>query len=306
VRLERYVVGTHAVPDHAAPSGRSAQPIPAAAGMGLGAEIIETNAPLQQISAAAEKIGKNQSVGNLVLRFGDAAVAKNAAAALNGTISDPKKNPTDVTAAFEQIPREIHDSMQWAADGSGVEFSTGAVSFRASVLRAPSGVPKPTLGENLTLDFGGVAQAAKAAQVLRGPRTGNGVEVSDAQVIQQILATMVRDANGIGITFEVGGAKFHAKVLSGPGGDFLSNEVSYRMLRLLKEKKLAQDPLSFHVHTAAAQTIPEDTGTPGSARQHAQAVTAARGLLGRLVATLKRICAATAQVILDRRGGSKP
>lgn len=306
VRLERYVVGTHAVPNAAPQTGRSAQPIPAAAGGSLGAEIIESNAPLQQISDAAEITPQNKSVGNFLLRFADAGIAQKAAAALNGKIAEPKKSPRDVSAVFEQIPREVHDSMHWATNGSDVDFSAGGVSFQATVLRAPSGVPKPTLGENLTLEFANAAQAATAARVLRGPRDGNRVEVSDGNVVQQMLTTMVREPNGIGITFSVAGSTFKARVLSGPGGDFLSNEVSYRMLRLLKDKKLAQDPLSFHVHTGAAQVIPDDGGLPGSAQTRALALTAARGMLGRLVAALKRICAATAQVILDRRSGSKP
>jgi hypothetical protein len=228
VRLERYVVGTHSIPDAAPSKGRTAKPIPAAGGVGLGAEIIESNAPLQNIAAAAEK-------------------------------------PSHGTSA---------------------------------------GIPKPTLGEEVTLEFADDKQADKAARVLRGARTGKEVGVSDAAVMQEILATMTRETNGIGITFKVAGSMFKAKVLSGPGGDFLSNEVSYRMLRLLKEKKLSQDPMSFHVHTPST-AIPPNPAQPNS-KWGAVAGAAAKGMLSRLIDTLKRLIAATAKEILDRRDRSKP
>jgi hypothetical protein len=63
----------------------------------------------------------------------------------------------------------------------------------------------------------------------------------------------------------------------------------------LKEKKLSQDPLSFHVHTPS-------TDQGGSVVTGA----AAKGMLTQLVETLKRIIAATAKEILDRRDRSKP
>ena len=161
--------------------------------------------------------------------------------------------------------------------------------------KAAAGIPKPTIGETVTLQFANATQASKAAPVLLGTLSGNEVEVSDAGIMQQILATMTRETNGIGISFKVAASAFTAKVLSGPGGAFLSNEVSYRMLRLLKEKKLSQDPLSFHVHTPST----DQSGTVATGA-------AAKGMLTQLVETLKRIIAATSKEILDRRDRSKP
>jgi hypothetical protein len=112
---------------------------------------------------------------------------------------------------------------------------------------------------------------------------------------------MVRQANGTDIAFRAKGGAFTATVVSGPGGNFLSNEVSYRMLRLLKQKNLPQDPLSFHVHTQGGEQIPQETGTPEKQKARADALKAAGGLLSRLVETLKSVIAATAKVILDKR-----
>jgi len=298
VRLERYVVGTHAGP------GKPPEQIPAAGG--AGEAIIESNAPLQQIAGDAENKPKGKSVGNFLLKFDSEEHAKAAAAALNGKIPEPKKKPAEVEASNENIPPKIHESMAWAANASDVHFSDGKSIFHATVLRAPAGTPKPVLGEDITLGFADNKSAQAAKLILKGTVEGNTVKVSDATVIQEILKNMVRDPAGVGISFSVDKHALKAKVLSGPGGDFLSNEVSYRTLRLLNEKKLPQKPLSFHVHTPAANEIPADAGTPESKGLRAKASSAAKGLLGRLVATLKRLIAATAKVILDRREGTKP
>src|SRR5262249_2285115 len=129
---------------------------------------------------------------------------------------------------------------------------------------ASKAIPKPKIGENITLRFADRATAKRAATALNGTNSSgtNDVEVSEEKAIGAIIKSMKRQSNGIDITFASGGATFTAIVVEGPGGNFLSNEVSYRMLRLLGQKKFPQDPLSFHVHTQDPGDIPQDTSTP--------------------------------------------
>jgi hypothetical protein len=225
LRLERYVVGTHEVPqtNQQGQTTSSLQPIPAAGTGGAGDEILESNAPLAQIAAGAEQRAKD----------------------------------------------------------------------------AEKDVLKPDIGEEITFRFASDAEATSALSTLGGkPGSSREVIVSDEKIIQQITNSMVRQTNGIDISFKVAGKDFTATVVQGPGGNFLSNEVSYRMLRLLKQKNLPQDPLSFHVHTQNPNL--HDPVAPGSKPSPADSLSPG-GFVNRLVATLKNIIAATAKVILDRR-----
>ncbi|MBU6398883.1 MAG: DUF4157 domain-containing protein [Verrucomicrobia bacterium] len=170
-------------------------------------------------------------------------------------------------------------------------------------------IPRPDIGEKIVFRFASSASAAAAVSALNGvvedPRFPRDVTVSDHKVIEAILASMVRQANGTEIAFRVGTASFTATVVQGPGGNFLSNEVSYRMLRLLKQLNLPQAPVSFHVHTQGAAPIPQDTSTAEARKARATAQASAGTLLNRLVQTLKGIIIATAKVILDRRAAKK-
>jgi hypothetical protein len=168
---------------------------------------------------------------------------------------------------------------------------------------AEKDIQKPDIGREIRFRFATDDEAKTALAALGGRRgTSREVLVSDEAILHEITKTMVRQANGIDIKFKVGGKDFTAAVVEGPGGNFLSNEVSYRMLRLLKQKSLPQDPLSFHVHTQNPELHENDDPSKRSA---ADSLSAA-GFMNRLVATLKRIVAATAKVILDRRGPKKP
>jgi pyrrolidone-carboxylate peptidase len=168
---------------------------------------------------------------------------------------------------------------------------------------AEKDVQKPDIGREIRFRFATDAEAKTALATLGGRHgTSREVIVSDEKIIHEITNTMVRQANGINIQFKVAGKDFTAAVVEGPGGNFLSNEVSYRMLRLLKQKNLPQDPLSFHVHTQNPEFHENDDP---SKRSPADSLSAA-GFMNRLVATLKRIVAATAKAILDRRGPKKP
>jgi hypothetical protein len=90
---------------------------------------------------------------------------------------------------------------------------------------------------------------------------------------------------------------FKATLVEGPGGNFLSNEVSYRAQRLLRDSGSAKDPWSFHVHTPSADAI--------AAGADAKKATAkAMAQRGSLIDTLKRVIGAVARLILDRRAAA--
>jgi hypothetical protein len=213
------------------------------------------------------------------------------------------------TDKFAQT-RQVLEPIPAAGGGAGesiVESNAPLAQIAADTEKTSKdsgkAIPKPDIGETITLRFGNESTAKKAAAALRGaafPGTSD-VQVSDEKAIHEIINTMQRQTNGIDVTFTAGGAAFTATVVEGPGGNFLSNEVSYRTLRLLGQKKLPQGPLSFHVHTQGANVIPQDTSTPVAKKTRESALAAAAGLLGRLVETLKRIIAATSKAILDRR-----
>jgi pyrrolidone-carboxylate peptidase len=112
-----------------------------------------------------------------------------------------------------------------------------------------------------------------------------------------------------GITFRVGPQSFQARLLRGPGGNFLSNEVSYRVLRAITEGRNPQDITSFHVHTprGTAQQgapIPQAAVSQSQRAERAQALHIARGVLSRLVRTLTDMIKAIARRAQRRNSSS--
>jgi hypothetical protein len=132
------------------------------------------------------------------------------------------------------------------------------------------------------------------------------VIIADVSALQQIMHTMERAPDGVGITFRAGGEgePFQAVVLSGPGGDFLSNEVSFRILRLLLEQQ-RQDIPSFHVHVPRAlpnlgDRIPQDTSTRAARTARRRAITRAMNVRDQLIATLRSMIRAVATRVSAR------
>lgn len=169
------------------------------------------------------------------------------------------------------------------------------------------GIAQPEIGEEITFLFPSAAEADNALKTLSlRPQGTPEVKVSSASALKQILATMTKVGNGPDIRFVTGGKTFRATVVEGPGGNFLSNEVSYRALRLLENSGSLKDPLSFHVHTPSGGAIPQDTSTPAARKARAEAQRAAMGLRQTLIQTLKRVIAVVAGLILDRRAAKSP
>jgi Domain of unknown function (DUF4157) len=166
-------------------------------------------------------------------------------------------------------------------------------------------IAQPTIGTDVTFRFPTSALADRALTALGFPPIGDReVTISDVSALQQIISTMQRAANGVDITFQIGGQSFQATVVDGPGGNFLSNEVSYRVLRWLLEQQ-RQDILSFHVHTARAlpnvgDRIPQDTSTGAARATRRQAIRFALGVRDRLIATLQSMIRVIATRVRSR------
>jgi hypothetical protein len=168
-------------------------------------------------------------------------------------------------------------------------------------------IPTPTVGEQIAFTFANAKDADSALKALGLPTQAKAtVTIDDAVGLKQIFSTMKRLSDGVSISFSVGAKTFTAKVVKGPGGNFLSNEVSYRVLRLLSQAKSPKDPISFHVHTQTGEEIPQDTSTKEVRKAQKQAIGRATGVKDRLIATLKRMITTVARIILDRRDSAQP
>ena len=177
--------------------------------------------------------------------------------------------------------------------------------------RGAPAVAQPAIGTDVTFRFPTAGTADRALTALGlSPLGRREVTVSDPSAMQQIIVTMQRAANGTDISFQAGGQTFQASVLSGPGGSFLSNEVSFRVLRLLREQQ-RQDLPSFHVHVPRAtpnigDRIPQDTSTRAARTVRGQAVAFAMGARDRIVATLRSMIRAVATRVAPRLSPSQP
>jgi hypothetical protein len=129
------------------------------------------------------------------------------------------------------------------------------------------------------------------------------VIINSVGALRTIIGSMNRISTGQGptadITFRAGNRQFRATVLEGPGGNFLSNEISFRAQRELRRR--GSTATSFHVHTPEGAALPQDTGSRAARRIRARALNAARGVANTLIATLRRMIRAVAQRILVRR-----
>lgn len=187
-----------------------------------------------------------------------------------------------------------------AADVAGIAQSTAGRTRRS----LPA-VQQPDIGRSVKLRFASPAAAQQAASALglSQPVTGRVVTIDDVSTLQAIIGSMQRVGTRQGptadITFRAGGRQFRAAVLAGPGGSFLSNEISFRAQRELRRR--GSPATSFHVHTPGGGAIPQDTGSRAARRTRTRALGAARDIVNTLVATLRRMIRAVAQRVLARR-----
>ncbi len=199
---------------------------------------------------------------------------------------DPRENPTQpvrVERYAVGVHRLNNGRLEAIPPAPGSERIGPAIietgpGVPAIVQEASAGLPEgqgPSIGEDIRFQFSSKEEADRALRALGLPLQGTAVvEISQAAALRQVLTTMERGVQSPGFIFSVGRQSFQTVVLSGPGGSFLSNEVSYRVLRFLAER--GHEATSFHVHTprgteAAGGRIPQDVTGTAEARRQAQA-----------------------------------
>jgi Domain of unknown function (DUF4157) len=194
--------------------------------------------------------------------------------------------------------------------GPAIIESSASLNEIASATETPAkkgieGIKKPTIGEGIMFQFRSIADADAALVALGLPAGGSmETEIADEKALHQIISSMKRIDISPEITFQAGGKSFIAMVVKGPGGNFLSNEVSFRSLRLLASSS-TKEPISFHTHTQRSDAIPDDTGSAESKKNRKNAIGNAMGLRNKIVVTLKRIIGAVGGSILNKRSSSK-
>jgi hypothetical protein len=181
--------------------------------------------------------------------------------------------------------------------GAPLEELSGATARPAR--RGQAAVAAPRIGDAITFEFASVKEADEALTALGlPPQARLQVEIGDLAALRQIGGTATRGPGEAAVRFQAKGRTHRARVLSGPGGDYLSNEVSYRVLRLLTELPADQRPLSFHVHTQRGGEIPPQA--PGPERR--TLLERARNVRATLIATLTRLVQAVGARIARTRG----
>lgn len=207
----------------------------------------------------------------------------------------------DVPAGTAGVPAGLRDVPAFPGAGAGRPLleSIGPVdAVRGQVGR---GAITAEVGNDVTLRFGSAAEAADVRRSLGLPAgPGPDVEVADAAAVRRIAATASLTAGSARITFtDPSGRPRTATLVSGPGGNFLSNEVSYRVLRMIAALPAGQRPISFHTHTPQGLVV--DPANPGGAEARS------RRVLANVIEALRRTVAATAQqVVQQRRAGGRP
>lgn len=162
--------------------------------------------------------------------------------------------------------------------------------------QATSGAVSVTTGDTVTLRFATAPEATRFAGGLSpaGRVTGTDVEVDDVAALRRVAgAATTRGPGPAQLTFTDGGRQHTATLVSGPGGNFLSNEVSFRVLRMIEALPAANRPLSFHTHTPLGLDPSAGAGRAGEVRAN-------------VIEGLTRVIRIVARQIDQRRRGSTP
>ena len=174
-------------------------------------------------------------------------------------------------------------------------------------------VPAPVVRNEITLKFDDPAAAARLRRRLglelpASDSVGGGSEVviDGAGTVRSIAASARRTDASIAsiasIEFRCGGEMFSARLVRGPGGNFLSNEVSYRVIRLLSRTAAGRTPASFHTHIPGCADVDLRSTELG----HRVATRRAHEQRAYAIATVRRVVAATATEIAVRRRSHRP
>ncbi len=185
---------------------------------------------------------------------------------------------------------------------TGAPLEQLSLATARSSRRGQATIPAPSIGNSITFEFASPRESDEALLALGlRPQERRQVEIGDPSALHRIGATAARGPGEAELHFEAGGHTHRAKVVRGPGGSYLSNEVSYRVLRLLSERPVEQRPLSFHVHTQRGDEIPPQAGR----RERQALLERARSVRTVLIASLTRLIQAVVAHISGTREPSR-
>jgi hypothetical protein len=199
----------------------------------------------------------------------------------------------EIKGKVEGVPGAAGGSAGPAIIESPAPLEKIASGTKAPASKGAPAVQEPTIGNDITFQFRTTAEADAALVGLGLPAAHSPqVKIGDEKALLQITSSMKRSGDSADIRFQAGTKWFDATVVQGPGGNFLSNEVSFRALRQLASSGSAKHPISFHTHTQRSDEVPAGDKL---------ALANAMGLRARLIATLKRIIGAVGRAVLDKR-----
>lgn len=123
--------------------------------------------------------------------------------------------------------------------------------------RKRQGNPDGIMRENqVRLKFSSAADCARAREALLEDglpasalvTSGEVLALREYKAVEKVISGSLMTAMAA-LVFTAGGGTHQAIVEEGPGGAFLSNQISYRVHRLLDEQGLSDRIITFHVHT---------------------------------------------------------
>lgn len=191
---------------------------------------------------------------------------------------------------------ELHDGTREGVPAGPSQAGTGpaiAEAQGADRIAERAGMTPSELIEDRTIrfEFTSAPNADAALEALGlAPEGSATVLIRDLEALRIIAAGAIRRRGGTGIRFRVGGRTHRAEILRGPGGDFLSNEVSYRMLRALQ----GESTTSFHLHTPRATAdaggvIPQEVSTRAQRSTRLGALRGARQVIAMVAESVRKI-----------------
>jgi pyrrolidone-carboxylate peptidase len=172
-----------------------------------------------------------------------------------------------------------------------------AVAGRMGSARTSAGPqPRALVGTDTTLQFGSIAEADAALTALGASPQGTAQPViTDPAVLRRLSsAARLSSGSGGGVTFSAGSPPrtFAFTLIAGPGGSFLSNEVSYRVLR-----ERGSGAASFHVHVPGGPDVPLRPRTQAERRVRSEAT----GVRTAVIANVRRAVIELARLAASRR-----
>jgi pyrrolidone-carboxylate peptidase len=162
----------------------------------------------------------------------------------------------DVDSPIQAIEVPLGTRSSPAIIESPMDLATIAANSVSPQPHVPQpNAPQPTVGTAIGLRFDSNVTGNRALTALGTTAEPNQPELDGADLvirnlpdIQHIIATMQIVGTTNQITFDISGQAFQAGIIEAEAGNFLCNEMSYRVLHLLSEQGRQASLPSFFIH----------------------------------------------------------